>query len=117
MALLLALIGVYGVIAFFVSQRTPELGVRIALGARAADILRLVFARGAMLVGAGLVLGATAAFLLTRSMRSLLYGVSEHDVLTFVAVPVLLCLAASLATYLPARRATRVDPLVALRAE
>jgi putative ABC transport system permease protein len=116
-AVVLALVGVYGVIAFFVSQRTPEFGVRIALGARAADILRLVFARGAILVAVGLMLGVPGAFALTRFMRSLLYGVGEHDPVTFVAVPALLCVAATLATYLPARRATKVDPLTALRAE
>jgi predicted permease len=116
-ALVLAVIGVYGVIAYSVAQRARELALRVALGARGADVLRLVVRRGVLLAGVGVAVGIPAALLLTRAMRSLLYGVSASDGLTYVGVAVLLTVVAILASYLPARRATRVDPVLALRSD
>jgi predicted permease len=116
-ALTLAVIGVYGVIAYSVAQRTRELAIRTALGAQSGDVLRLVAARGLALAAAGVALGVPAALLLTRALASLLYGVTATDAATYAAVAALLVSVALLASYLPARRATRVDPALALRAD
>jgi len=116
-ALLLAAVGVYGMVAESVAQRTREIGVRMALGASPGAALALVFRDGAVLVGAGIVLGAAGAAGLTRLMAKLLYEVRPLDPLAFVAAAAALALFAAIACYIPARRATRVDPLVALRSE
>ena len=115
--LMLAALGVYGVVAYSVGARTKEIGIRVALGAQGRDILRLVMRQGFVLVSVGLALGAACALALTRYLASLLYGVSTSDPLAFSAGAVLLAIAALLASYLPARRATKVDPTVALRHE
>ena len=114
-AVALAVIGVYGVMAYSVEQRTHEMGVRIALGADRFDLQMLVAVRGMRLAALGLVLGAVAAFGSMRVLSSLLYEVSPHDPGTFIAAIVSLAAACLLASYLPARRATLVDPVVALR--
>lgn len=116
-ALLLAAIGLYGVIAFGVTERTQELGIRMALGAQHRDVVRLVMRRGLVLTGVGLAIGSAAALALGRIVASLLYGITPYDPGTLLAVGLLLTAIAMLATYLPARRATRLDPMLALRAE
>ena len=116
-ALLLASVGIYGVMSFAVTQRTQEIGIRMALGARAPDVLKLVVANGMKLTVIGLVIGLIGAWLLTRFMTTLLFGVEATDLLTYSVVSVCLLTAAFLACYLPARRATKVNPLEALRYE
>ncbi|MBZ5618615.1 MAG: ABC transporter permease [Acidobacteriia bacterium] len=116
-ALLLAIVGIYGVIAYSVSERTQEMGIRIALGAERADILRLVLRQGLLLAAGGIAIGLAVSLALTRLLGSMLYRVSTTDPMTFVCGPLLFALVALAASYLPARRATRVDPMVALRYE
>ena len=117
MALLLGIIGIYGVMSYTVSQRKREIGIRLALGAQGGDVLQLILRQGTKLAMVGVVIGVGAALALTRLMSNLLFGVTAHDPLTFVAVAVLLILVVLAACYIPARRATLIDPIVALRYE
>ena len=116
-ALLLASIGIYGVMAYTFSQRTHEIGIRMALGAQRKHILRMALGEGMILVVLGLAAGVFGALLLTRFLRSMLFAVKPTDPITFIAIATLLTAVALLACYIPAHRATRVDPLVALREE
>jgi putative ABC transport system permease protein len=116
-ALILASVGLFGVVSYTVSQRTHEIGIRMALGAQTLDVVKLITRQGMTLVLTGMAFGLMAAFGLMRMMKTLLFGVSETDTATFVIIPLLLAGVAMLACYLPARRATKVDPLIALRSE
>ena len=117
LALLLASIGLYGVMALSVTQRTRELGIRLALGAARADVFRLVLGQGAALIGVGLLIGLVGAFLASRALNSLLYNVGSLDAVALTGAVITLSGVAFLACYLPARRATLVDPIEALRTE
>jgi ABC-type antimicrobial peptide transport system permease subunit len=116
-ALLLGLVGIYGVISYAVTQRTREIGIRAALGAQQTDLKRMFVRDGLLLAVAGVICGLGAAVALTRFMSTLLFGVHALDVTTYVAVSLVLGAAAALASYVPARRAATVDPVIALRAE
>ena len=116
-ALLLAVSGIYGVIGHAVAQRTREIGIRIALGAARRDVLRMILSEGGKLAVAGVVLGLIVSYAMTQSLRALLYGVTPTDPLTFALVALLLLATALIACWIPARRASRVDPMIALRAE
>jgi putative ABC transport system permease protein len=117
LALLLAAIGIYGVMAYSAAQRRREIGVRLALGARPADVVMMLFKKGVLLALAGMAAGFAGAIALARILKSLLFGVSPLDLATFATVAVLLTITAALAAYLPGRSAARVDPLQALREE
>jgi putative ABC transport system permease protein len=117
LALTLTAIGIYGVVAYSVVQRTREVGIRMALGAQKRDVLKMILAQGLGLVAWGTALGLLVCYWLSRLVSSQLYGVSAYDPATLATVVVLLIVVALLATYIPARRATKVDPLVALRYE
>jgi putative ABC transport system permease protein len=116
-ALLLAAVGVYGVISYSVTQRTHEIGIRIALGALPKDILRLVIGQGLRLVSIGVVLGLGGAFVLNRALATFLFGVSSSDPTTIVGVSLVLAAVAMIASYFPARKATRVEPMIAFKIE
>jgi putative ABC transport system permease protein len=117
LALILAAVGVYGVMAYSVTQRTHEIGVRMALGAQRADVLRMVLYNAMAIAGIGLAIGVVASLLASRVLGALLFGVSPNDPLTFLGISLLLAIIAAVASYLPAYRATRIDPLIALRYE
>jgi ABC-type antimicrobial peptide transport system permease subunit len=114
-ALLLAIVGIYGAIAYSVAQRIQEVGIRRALGAQRSDILRLMLRQGLGLTLAGVVIGTGGAFALTRVMKAMLFHVSATDPVTFTAIALLFMVVALAASYIPARRATRIDPMAALR--
>src|SRR5207249_5096229 len=115
LALVLAGVGIYGVMAYSVAQRTQELGIRLALGAQRRDLLKLVVGQGMRLAAIGIAIGLAGAFAATRILSTLLYQVKAHDTLTFLGVALLLSVVALLACLIPARRASKVDPMVALR--
>jgi ABC-type antimicrobial peptide transport system permease subunit len=117
LALVLASLGLYGVLSYLVGRRTQEIGIRLALGATRGDVMRLIVGHGMGLAVAGIGIGLVASWAITRSLGSLLVGVSPHDPGTFAAIAVLLAAVALIASYLPGRRATRVDPMITLRAE
>jgi ABC-type antimicrobial peptide transport system permease subunit len=117
LALAIATVGIYGIISYGVSQRTNEIGIRMALGAQSSDVLRMLIRRGMILTLIGVSLGGAAALALTRVLKNLLFNVSATDPATFALVAMLLVGVALIASYIPARRATKVDPLIALRSE
>ncbi|HEY2901428.1 MAG TPA: FtsX-like permease family protein [Polyangia bacterium] len=117
LALLLATMGIYSLMTYSVSQRTKEIGIRIALGGQTSDVLRLVIGQGMVLIGIGVVIGSASALAVCQVLRRFLYGVGTTDPLTFVLTVVLLMSVAFIAALIPARRATKVDPMVALRYE
>jgi putative ABC transport system permease protein len=116
-ALALAAVGIYGVLAYLVAQRTQEIGIRLAIGADRSEVLRMILRQGLTLALAGVVAGVAAAFLLTRLMQSLLYEVQPADPVTFLTVPAMLMIVSLIASYVPALRATKVSPLIALRTQ
>ena len=117
LALILAAVGVYGVLSYSVNQQTREIGIRMALGATPAEVMRWVVAQGLRLAGVGVLIGVFAGLVLMRSVASLLFGISTHDPETFAGVAMVLILVAFFACYVPARRATKVNPVAALRNE
>ena len=117
MALLLGMVGIYGVISYSVAQRTREIGIRMALGAQRGELKRMFVRHGLTLAGSGVAIGLAASAVVMRLMKSLLFGISPLDPITYAAVPAILVAAAMLATYLPARRAAQVDPSTALRTD
>jgi putative ABC transport system permease protein len=117
LALILAAVGIYGVMSYSVTQRTREIGIRIALGATRNQVLKMTIAQGLKLVGVGVIIGLAGAFFLTRLMTTLLFGISSTDPLTFVSIATVLITVAAFASYVPALRATRIDPMLALRYE
>jgi putative ABC transport system permease protein len=115
LALVLAAVGIYGVMSYSVAQRTREIGIRMALGAQRSDVMKMTIGQGLRLVLTGVAIGLAAAFVLTRVMSTLLFGVSPTDPVTFISISIVLVSVAVLAGYVPALRATRVDPMFALR--
>ncbi len=115
--MILAAVGIYGVMNYLVTQRVHEIGIRMALGAQAMEIFKMIVGQGMLLALTGVVIGLAVAFLGTRVMESLLFGVSTRDLTTFLGIPLVLAAIAFLSIYIPARRAMKVDPMVALRQE
>jgi len=115
LALALAAVGIYGTISLFVNDRTQEIGIRLALGAQRASILKMILGQGASLAAVGILLGVIASLFLTRFLDTVLYGVTTMDPFTFAAVPLLLAVVALIASFTPARRASRLDPIRSLR--